>query len=329
MARPTTVYDDALIEHIIEENSEEKNRKFREYLVELKTVLTHNIGDPYLYIWAWRIRTQKLGKDYDHITVITGKEGTGKSTLASKLCVLVTMSFPMVNVCYEPEDFIERASVAKKGDTLWVDEGGLFFFSRDSMSTVSKELTQFLTTCRQLNLHIIICIPNFFILESYIREHRVHSLFHVLSRGSFKYFREDSIFKIALFGKLGKNVMSPRIKLSSDEWRWGSFNSYIPCSSSDFNKDDYIKYKSEGMVRQMGRIKARLGQLSSSSSVVDDDKAGFVDVPTFSKLSGLNKATVRRYIHKGNIKFKEFGGKYLISRKELEFDKEDNVDDVV
>jgi len=317
MVKPTSVFDDELINKILVDTGEEKNKGFKEYLEYLKGFLTHNVGHSYLYIWAYRIRTERLAKDYDHVTVITGKEGTGKSTLAGKLAILVDPDLSMDRVCYKPEEFVSAAANARPGQSIWIDEGGLFFFSRDSMSTVSKELTQFLTTCRQLNLHIILCIPNFFILETYIREHRVHSLFHVVERGSFKYFREDAIFKVALWGKQGKNVMSPKILLGKNEWRWGSFNSYLPDSLGGFTKDLYVENKGLAMQEQLKTLRQKLNDIKTDEGLINDDSMGYVDTTTFCKLTGVNPNTVRNKIKAGKLKYMKIGAKYLVSREEL------------
>lgn len=312
-------YNDDLIEKIIIDRNEQKNSGFRKYLVYLKTFLTHNIGDPYLYIWAYNIRTKRLARDYDQITLIVGKEGTGKSTLAAKLAVLVDPEFNMDRVCYSENDFLRAAKVAKKGDTIWIDEGAMFLFSREAMSGITRKIIQFLTTCRQLNLHIIICIPNFFTVDTYVREHRVHGLFIVMDRGKYKYVKSkgDAILKVAVYGKRGKNVLSDDIFLKKEEYTYGVFNSYLPNSLGDFNKASYLSCKHESLMKQLSDMEEKLNTVEHISDLNNDD-VGFVDVANFSSLSGLHPNTIIRNIKQGKLKGKKMGSKFVVSRGELD-----------
>lgn len=136
-------------------------------------------------------------KDYDWLHVVTGVEGTGKSTLATELCVYVDPNF------FEKDNVITNITELKtcfrnseKGTAILIDEGAPMFFSRDSMKKETKEATQLLRGLRGKNCFICICMPDFFALDKYIREHRVGSLSRVVKRGRAWFYSKSKIEKM-------------------------------------------------------------------------------------------------------------------------------------
>ncbi len=136
-------------------------------------------------------------KDYDWLHVVTGVEGTGKSTLATQLCLYIDPDF------FEKDNIITNVSELKrcfrlsnKGSAILIDEGAPMFFSRDSMKKETKEATQLLRGLRGKNCFVCICMPDFFALDKYIREHRVGSLSRVVKRGRGWFYSKSKIQKM-------------------------------------------------------------------------------------------------------------------------------------
>lgn len=310
-------FDDELISKILVNT--DKSNGFKDFLIDCKSTLTKNVGDPFLYYYSFKIK-KKLLNNYDHITIITGKEGRGKSTFANKLAVMTDSGISIDYVCYKPMDLINALKIAKKGDSIWIDEGALFLFSRDAMGGANKLFIKLFTISRQLNLHIIICIPNFFILDTYLREHRVNSLFHITDRGKYKYFSEQVLSLVSVFGRKSKNVMSPDIKLNKG-FRYGWFNSYWPDSLGGLTQDLYEERKTANMDEYLDDLQIAFEEMGESVTGKDrkdfSDDEGWVDVKTFGKFSSLHPNTIKRYINDGKLKGRKVGGKYMISRSEM------------
>ena len=133
-------------------------------------------------------------KDFDWVHVVTGTEGSGKSTLGTELCYYIDPNFfNKDNVITTVNELKDRFRNAEKGTSILIDEGATMFFSRDSMKKETKEATQLLRGLRGKNCFICICMPDFFALDKYIREHRVCSLSRVVKRGRAWFYSKSKI----------------------------------------------------------------------------------------------------------------------------------------
>lgn len=98
----------------------------------------------------------------------TFEVGTGKSVLMTQLGEIWTkmvndkhgldLEFTMKNIVFRPEELIERAFELPKYSCILLDE----WEDAHYWSKIGKTLRQFFRKCRQLNLFIIVIIPNFF-----------------------------------------------------------------------------------------------------------------------------------------------------------------------
>lgn len=123
-------------------------------------------------------------KDYDWLHVIAGPEGIGKTSLGGSMCKEIDPRFRLdKDSIFSYDDMVAKIKKSYPGKSVLIDEGALIFFSRDYASTKSKDAVKLLTTMRSFNLFVVVCIPNFWILDKYIREHRVKTLSRVVKRG--------------------------------------------------------------------------------------------------------------------------------------------------
>lgn len=128
-------------------------------------------------------------KDYDWIDVIVGPEGVGKTCLAAGKCKYVYPDFDIGRDAYFNVHDLRRAiKNSQPGQAILADEGSLIFFARSAMSNDGKIGMNLLTTMRMFNVYLAVCIPNFWVLEKYIREHRVKTLSRVVKRGWYWHF---------------------------------------------------------------------------------------------------------------------------------------------
>lgn len=232
---------------------------------------------------------------YDWLNVVTGGEGTGKSTLSLRICRYVDPDFSVDQVVYTAEDFMDTARQLPPGSAIDVDEGALVFFSRDAMKTETKEAIQFLTGVRERNLFININVPDFFLLDKYIREHRVKSLCRVVNRGWFHFYSKKRVQDLH---RDGNRTIWPNPNFR-DSWT-----------------------KMEGEFWQQYRERKQ-EQLFENDDV--DDDINYLRPEEFGERVGVSRQTVNNWYNDGRIDAKKlFNGELRIPEEQLEvvFDEE-------
>ena len=248
---------------------------------------------------------RSLKDDYDHFTVICGSEGSGKSTFAANYCAVVSPTFCMKNVCFVKNDLLQALETAKRGDSLILDEGALFLFSRESMSLDNRIVTKLFTLFRQLNLHVCICMPNFWMIDSFIRDHRVKTLFRIPKRGDLTLYAEQAIRILSKEGAKYKGFDG--IKLPYGTFTMGYYNAGMP-NINDFNDDNYRKFKAE-------TLQAFIKEIKQGTENVSQD---LFDVKYVSKKMGISEAAIRERLRDGQIKAKKVGSSWFVGKEELE-----------
>jgi len=165
-----------------------------------------------------------LKKDKDWITLITGYEGCGKSTLGLLLCLGVDPEFVIDRVCFSPEEFKKVVKNSKRGQAVLIDEGALLFYSRDSMKTETKDIIKLFTAMRQYNLFVIICVPNPLLIDKYLRDYRIRNVVRIVKTGRFFIYNQKNSQKIRKDKKTDKikwpkpNFRGSFPKLSGELW---------------------------------------------------------------------------------------------------------------
>ncbi len=145
-------------------------------------------------------------KDFDYVLVIDGDEGVGKSVFGMGIGKVLDPNFDLKNVCFTPEDFINRIKTAKKNECIMFDEGFLGLSSRSSLSQTNQLIVSNMMMMRQLNLFVIIVLPSVFMLDRYCVLHRAKGLLHVYlgddgRRGNWVYFNKARMKTLWLLGK--------------------------------------------------------------------------------------------------------------------------------
>lgn len=273
--------------------------KFKEWMLSRESVGYH--FDYLLWGRAYAI-SRELEKDNDHISVIAGMEGSGKSTMATQLCSVVSPNFQIKNICFELPNFLKQLRDAKAGDSFQLDEGAMFLFSREAMSRDNRITTKLLTVIRQKNLHICVCIPNFFIIDSYVRDHRVKTLLQVKSRGLYKGHIGTAIKLVSKYGAKNKNVFEAKIPNGS-YWD-GRFNKTFPLN---IDMDEYRKYKAKHLDSFLKDITKSYG-----------GEPRFVPLKEVKHLFTKKGSSLYDWLKSGEIKAEKMGGSWVIDRKSLE-----------
>jgi len=127
-------------------------------------------------------KTQKVDKDY--VIVIDGQTGGGKSTLATKICIKGCLNFKIEeDIIFSRDEFIDKITNSPGGRFYPVDEAINVLFKRDFATKKQKFLIRLMDMCRDKNLCLILCVPNFWSIDKHILEGRVKLRIHVARTG--------------------------------------------------------------------------------------------------------------------------------------------------
>lgn len=127
---------------------------------------------------------QTAETDRDNLIAVDGLAGTGKSTLAIKMCKKGCEWFDMQrDILYSRQEIMDWIATAKPGSWGLGDEIINALFKRDFASRGQKFLLKILDMCRDRNLTLIMCLPNFWALDKHILDGRLRLRIHVAKTG--------------------------------------------------------------------------------------------------------------------------------------------------
>lgn len=264
-----------------------------------------HLFDYFMYAHAYQIE-QKLKRDRDHVTVVCGKEGVGKSTFLAQINAVISPTFEMKNICFELSQFVQNLKSPAKGDSNQLDEGALFLFSYAAMSDESVIAKKLFTVIRTKNLHTGIAIPNFFTLDRYIRDHRVDTLIYVTGPGSYTAYTGKAIKIISKEGERFKTIEGLRLP-SGTFWK-GYFNKDIP-TINDITPQTYREHKDANVNKFIADIE---------NHVKAKDSSLYVSIAEATKIVPLGRDTLVKMLREGKLKGVNTGNKWLISIQSLE-----------
>jgi hypothetical protein len=125
-----------------------------------------------------------LGIDKDFPIIIDGLTGAGKSTLAIHLSNKGCKIFKIENdIIFSRDELIKKISEAPRYSYIICDEAINLLFKRDFMSRKQKFVIKLLDMCRDRNLCLILCVPNFWSIDKHILEGRIRLRIHIARTG--------------------------------------------------------------------------------------------------------------------------------------------------
>jgi len=125
-----------------------------------------------------------LQSDKDFIIITDGETGSGKSTFSIKLAKKACPWFSIkTDIIYGRDELVEKITTAKNGSAFVCDEAINLLFKRDFMTKKQKFILRLLDMCRDKNLCLIMCVPNFWSLDKHILEGRVKLRCHISKTG--------------------------------------------------------------------------------------------------------------------------------------------------
>ncbi len=141
-----------------------------------------------------KLLAKNITKDMTYLGIITSSTlevGTGKSVFVQQICEAyleevrslhkIDNLLTMNNVVFKPRDIIERSFKVPRYSVIICDEWEDLHY----LSELGKTLRQFFRKCRQLNLFILVIIPNFFQLPMSYAISRSVFLIDVQFKGEF------------------------------------------------------------------------------------------------------------------------------------------------
>jgi hypothetical protein len=151
-------------------------------------------------------RYQLEKKDNDCVWAIVGQEGKGKTNIGIWCAETYKPTVSINNFGLDIPGFITALYQSEKADPVVFDEAGDGLNSRDGMSFISKDIIKAYMVCRGKNLFTILVLPDFFMLDTYFRKHRVRALIHVTARGKYSFYDTEKIKIIIDKGEKTKNI---------------------------------------------------------------------------------------------------------------------------
>ncbi|MFC1704716.1 hypothetical protein ACFLZ6_00120 [Nanoarchaeota archaeon] len=181
--------------------------------------------------------------------------------------------------------------------SIVMDEG-TELLSREAFNVTNRILTKSFFIQRALKCFVIICVPNFHMLDSVVRHHRVRTLLEVIDRGKYKAITGEGIKKIAKEGAATKDVS--RISLRNGQFWHGYFAKEFPRT---LNRFDYEKKK-------MFDIQQTIEQMKD-----DAIQRKMIAACKAAKEIGCKSDTVIKQIKNKQLEGKMIGNKWYLTRQ--------------
>lgn len=125
-----------------------------------------------------------LGIDKDFTIIIDGLTGSGKSTLAIHLAKKGCAWFKIKeDIIFSKKELVDKIMNAERYSYIILDEAINILFKRDFMDRKQKFILKLLDMCRDKNLCLIMCVPNFWSIDKHILEGRIRLRLHVARTG--------------------------------------------------------------------------------------------------------------------------------------------------
>jgi len=165
--------------------------------------------DGYLKANLDALHRNVVKKNYDGFVLFVGREGFGKSTLSFQCAKYVDPKFNLDNVVFTAEQFLEAVKTADRYSAIVFDETMGYLSSRGAMSKFNKTLIKIMSEMRSKNLFVFLNIPNFFMMDWYVAQHRTTGMIYIRKRGRFASYDYPTKKKLYMAGKKFHSYATP------------------------------------------------------------------------------------------------------------------------
>lgn len=210
-----------------------------------------------------------LENNYFLVLVIVGPPGEGKSTFAGQIGWDIDPTFNEDRMCRVSKEFSDQLYHCSEVSAINFDEGALGLLSREAMQNSNRILAKSFMIARAKKLLLMICIPDYFMLDKFIRSNMVNGLFVIPKRGRWNYYNGRQARAI---GKIG-NFFGFHARMR------GKFGKELP-------------FEKEYLSRKMMGIKTVLKEAA---------KEGLLSPPQAARASNLSVTTIMRAVYNGGL----------------------------
>lgn len=216
-------------------------------------------------------------RDKDYVMLVSGYEGSGKSTFASQLAKYIDNDFCMDRMCFSADEFKEAIYGARKGQCVVYDEAVTGMTAGGSITKVGRLLKSMMMQMRQKNLFVIVVIPSVFELNKYAVLHRAMSLFHVWEKKN-RYcwvgYNKKDTKKIYIMGKKN-NVIRVRSRFNGRFYGNMGIDKeeYVIKKEKSLREEEEVEEKvNKYMIQRDYFIKILRRHLKSAKAIFDEQQ---------------------------------------------------------
>jgi len=186
--------------------------------------------------------------NHDGIGLITGLEGSGKSTFAQALAYYVDPSFNVNRVVFTGNDLMKCIDTASVGQAIIFDEAIMDMASQDFATDMQKILIKKFTLIRKKRLYIFLVIPSIYMLRKYFAIFRTRYMINCycpdgIARGYFRFYSFNTKKKLFLLGFKEMNMGA--VKFDFRGTFTDTYGFFIDAVEYERRKDEAIRRLTE------------------------------------------------------------------------------------
>lgn len=245
-------------------------------------------------------RNQKNDWDFKIPISGDGMTRTGKSTLAATICTYQDPTFApnwKDRIVFEGSKLIEQAYKVPKCSWIMYDEAREGLDSKKQMEKYTKDLLDFFSQCGNLNLGIVIVLPEYFELPKSIAINQTVCLINCYARngfdrGYFDFFNRKHKRYLYIKGQkyLDYQAQTPSFK--------GTFNNWFPVDRQEYEalknktlqdikkRENFTEVKEQQQTEKI-RVKILIKHLMKQLKI----KPAFI-----GELLGIGRTAIYRYL---------------------------------
>ncbi|MEM4245565.1 MAG: hypothetical protein QXR60_05185 [Candidatus Nanoarchaeia archaeon] len=152
---------------------------------------------------------------WDCVNLVTGVEGSGKSTFVSTIAYYIDPTITIDRICFTVDQLMEQIDTCPPRSAIIFDEAVMGMLAQDASTALQIRLVKKYVTMRSKRLYSFILIPSIFLLRRYFAILRTRNLIHCFSpdgiqRGFFKFYGPDTKRRLFLRGAKEMDMMAER-----------------------------------------------------------------------------------------------------------------------
>lgn len=232
-------------------------------------------------------------KDFDVVALITGEEGSGKTTLAMQAALYMDGNFSNDHIVFNARQFEKVLNTLPNGSCIVWDEADDVgsSWASEMMITLKKTFKRI----RKKNMVIFLVTPTYHDLNKYFAIHRTRFLINVyadfVTRGFFKLYNRDAKRKLYIFGKKEMDMKATKSTF------FGRFTNYPKGFPVDMER--YEREKDLATAETFEKVQTpkniRQDILFNTVAFFDRNKYPYTQ-DTLAELIGLDRSTISKYM---------------------------------